>query len=214
MQLITEYLDNTTQVLIEEGKDGKKDLFIEGVFMQAEQKNRNGRIYPQSILESQVQKYVSEYVKTNRAIGELNHPQSPTVNPERASHLITNLRTEGANFVGKAKILDTPMGNIVRGLVEGGVQMGVSSRGLGTVKANNRGINEVQSDFKLVCVDVVADPSAPDAFVNGIMEGHNWVWENGILREEDVAKVYKQVLRTPKGALDEVKLSAFAELLK
>ncbi len=213
MFLITEYLDNTTKAIIEES-NGKKNLYIEGIFMQAEQKNRNGRIYPQSILENQVNRYKSDFVQTNRALGELNHPQSPQVNPERASHRITELRTEGSNFIGKALVLDTPMGNIVRGLIEGGTSMGVSSRGLGSVKANRSGINEVQSDFRLVCVDVVSDPSATEAFVNGIMEGHSWVYESGILKEKELEVIRKQVLRTPQRGLEEAKLAAFGSIFK
>lgn len=214
MFLITEYLDDTTQIVIEEGANGKKNLFIEGIYMQAEQKNRNGRIYPIDILNAQVDRYNRDYVATNRALGELNHPQSPQVNPERASHRIVNLRREGNNFLGKALVLNTPMGNIVRGLIEGGTQIGVSSRGLGSVKANRAGVNEVQGDFRLVCVDVVADPSAPDAFVNGIMEGHAWVWDNGILKEQNIEKVRKQIMMTPTRRLEEAKLNAFTELFK
>jgi len=212
MLLITEYLEDTTQVTIEESSDGKKNLFLEGIFMQAEQKNRNGRIYPQSILEAQVNKYVETHVKTNRALGELNHPQSPQVNPKDASHRITSLKTEGNNFVGKALVLNTPNGNIVRGLLEGGTAMGVSSRGLGTVKSNKSGINEVQKDFRLVCVDVVADPSAPDAFVNGIMEGHEWVWNSG-KAEKQIEKAKKLIMHAPARRIQEAKLEAFNKIL-
>jgi len=213
MLLITEYLEDTTRAYIEEGKNGSKDLYLQGIFMQAEQRNRNGRIYPRSILEAQVNRYVTEYVRTNRALGELNHPQSPVVNPERASHRIVELTSEGNNFVGKALVLNTPMGNLVRGLIEGGTQMGVSSRGLGTVRQNSRGVNEVQSDFRLVCVDVVSDPSAPDAFVNGIMEGHEWVWDNGKLIEQEAEKIYKLIKRTPKARLEETQLAAFQDFV-
>jgi len=212
MLLITEYLEDTTSVIQEE-KNGKKNLYIEGIFMQAEQKNRNGRIYPRSILESEVNRYVNEYVKTNRALGELNHPQSPVVDPERASHRITELRSEGNNFIGKALVLDTPMGNIVRGLIEGGTRMGVSSRGLGTLKARKDGVNEVQKDYRFICVDVVSDPSAPDAFVNGIMEGHNWIYDNGRLVEQQAEKVYKLIKKTPKAKLAEVQAKAFEEFI-
>lgn len=213
MLLITEFLEDTTKCLVEQADDGSKKLYIEGVFMQANRKNRNGRIYPKDVLAEQVRQYNENFVRTNRALGELNHPQSPVVNPERASHRIVALKESGNDFYGKALVLNTPMGNIVRGLIEGGTQIGVSSRGLGTLKANKDGINEVQSDFKLICVDVVADPSAPDAFVNGIMEGREWVWENGAIREEDVARAKKRILYVSKRALEEEKLRVFKQLV-
>jgi len=210
MLLITEDLLGTTQTVIEEA-EGKKNLYIEGIFMQAEKTNKNGRTYPLSILEAQVNEYVSQQVKTNRALGELNHPQSPSVNPENASHRITEIHKVGTDFVGKALILNTPKGNIVRGLLEGDTSIGVSSRGLGTVKANRDGINEVQSDFRLVTVDIVANPSAPDAFVNGIMEGKNWVWESGIA-EQKIEVIRKKILKVNRRHLEEEKIKAFASI--
>lgn len=187
MKLITEFNGEARTELVE-ASNGKKDWFIEGIFMQSEVKNRNGRIYPKEILEREVQRYDREYVKTNRALGELNHPSSPVVNPERASHLITEMSQSGNDFYGKAKILHTPMGDIVRGLLESGVQIGVSSRGMGSLKESN-GVNIVQPDFKLGCVDVVADPSAPSAFVNGIMEGVEWVMDNGVIKEQKIEQI-------------------------
>jgi hypothetical protein len=173
MFLITERVDKLLSESIIDEATGKKDWFINGVFMQAETQNRNGRIYPSRILEREVKRYDNEFIQTSRAIGELNHPQHPNVNPERASHLITELNAEGNNYVGKAQILDTPMGNIVKGLLDGGVNIGVSSRGVGSLK-KKKGVNEVQSDYRLLTVDIVSDPSAPDAFVEGIMEGKQW----------------------------------------
>lgn len=181
LKLITE----TSFGLVSE-KSQEGDLYIEGIFLQAEKKNHNGRIYPIEILEAEVDEYRKEYIDTNRAIGELNHPTSPTVNPERASHLITSITRNGTNFMGKAKILNTPQGNIVRGLIEGGVKMGVSSRGLGSLKAGSgeyKGVNVVQKDFKLITVDIVSNPSAPEAFVEGVYESVQFMIENGIISE-------------------------------
>ncbi|MDX8384530.1 MAG: primosomal protein [Ghiorsea sp.] len=209
MLLITEVLEGTTKYTIDEAADGTKKLYIEGIFMQAEQKNKNGRVYPMNILESEVNRYRTEYINTNRALGELCHPASPQVNPERASHRITELTKSGSDFFGKALILNTPMGNIVRGLIEGGTHMGVSSRGLGTVKQNTKGINEVQSDFSLRAVDVVADPSAPSAFVNGIMEGISF----GV-SEIIVDKIQKQVRKIPSRRLEEEKLKIFKNIFQ
>jgi len=187
MLLITETLTETTKAIVEE-VGGKKKYFIEGIFAQSEVRNRNKRVYPKKVLSSQMEQYIKEYVDTRRALGELNHPPSPVVNPERASHLITSLVEQGNDWYGKAKVLNTPMGNVVRGLLEDNVSMGVSTRGLGTV---HEGV--VQSDFKIKCVDVVADPSAPSAFVNGIMEGAEWVWDNGILVEKHLEGMKKQI---------------------
>lgn len=192
MQLITEIsADVKTSEVLDEAT-GKKDFFIEGIFLQSEQKNRNGRIYPKKILSREVGRYMKEYVDTKRALGELNHPATPQVNPERASHLIVALKEDGNNFVGKAKILNTPMGNIVRGLLEGGVQIGVSSRGLGTLKESN-GVKVVQEDFYMSTIDIVSDPSAPDAFVNGIMEGVEWIYENGILSQKAIEDIKEEI---------------------
>lgn len=191
MQLISELVE-TINPIIEESADGKKHMYIEGVFMQDSIKNRNGRIYPKKVMQESVSKYMESFVNKNRAMGELNHPQSPQVNPERASHLITSLREEGENWVGKAKILETPMGSIVKNLIEGGVQLGVSSRGLGSVKESN-GANVVQNGYTITAIDTVSDPSAPSAFVNGIMEGKEWILENGILVEKEMEDVQEFV---------------------
>jgi len=180
LKLITETYFNG--LLSEKSSEG--DLYIEGIFMQAEKKNHNGRIYPIEIMKPEVDAYCEEFVKTKRAIGELNHPTDVSVNPERASHLITSIRQEGNDFIGKAKILNTPQGNIVRGLIEGGVKLGVSSRGLGSVKEGKgkfRGVDVVQNDFKLITVDVVSNPSAPDAFVEGIYESMSYMINNGVI---------------------------------
>jgi copper chaperone CopZ len=207
MLLITEYT-NETQTVIEEGKNGKKELFIEGVFTQAEKKNRNGRIYRNEVLDREMNRYIKEYVSTNRALGELNHPQSPSVNPERACHLTVEMKKSGNDWIGKSKVLDTPMGNIVRALIEGGAQMGVSTRGLGSIK-NVGGVNEVQSDFKLICVDVVSDPSGIDCWVDGIMEGVNFNADGKI-----VESAKKQILIAPKRRLEEVKLQQFEKFIQ
>ena len=172
------------QVLIEEDKStGTKNHYIQGVFMQAEQKNRNGRVYPLGIMENEVARYNKDLVSRNRAMGELNHPQGPTVNLDRVSHMIKDLKVEGNDVVGKAKLLDTPMGNIAKNLVNEGAQLGVSSRGMGSLEEKN-GVNYVKDDFMLSAVDIVADPSAPGAFVNGIMEGKEWIWDNGVIKEK------------------------------
>lgn len=183
MKLIAEFNDNNLNCVITEAKGtGEKSYVIEGVFAQADLKNRNGRVYPKSIMEKAVKKYVTEQVKTGRAVGELNHPEGPTVNLDKVSHLITDLRFEGNNVIGKAKILDTPMGKIVKGLLDGGVQLGVSTRGMGSISERN-GVSYVNEDFMLNTVDIVQDPSAHDAFVNGIMEGKDFSYdENGTLK--------------------------------
>ena len=211
MKLITEAIENI-QVL-EEEKNGKKLLYIEGVFLQSELKNRNGRMYPFETLNREVGRYNEEYVKSKRALGELGHPEGPTVNLDRVSHRITSLRAEGNYFVGKAQILDTPMGNIARNLLKEGVQLGVSSRGMGSID-KREDCSIVQDDFMLTtAADIVADPSAPDAFVNGIMEGKEWVWQNGILKETEVAK-YKGVMdASSRQELEEKTLKIFNDFL-
>jgi hypothetical protein len=211
MKLITEAIENV-QVL-EEEKNGKKLLYIEGVFLQSELKNRNGRMYPFETLNREVGRYNEEYVKSKRALGELGHPDGPTVNLDRVSHRITELRAEGTNFVGKAQILDTPMGNIARNLLKEGVQLGVSSRGMGSID-KREDCSIVQDDFMLTtAADIVADPSAPDAFVDGIMEGKEWVWQNGILKETEVAK-YKGVMdASSRLELEEKTLKIFNDFL-
>ena len=187
MKLIAEYNEHNLECLVEKTENGEKKYTIEGVFMQAEQKNRNGRIYPKKIMESAVSKYVDEQVSKNRAVGELNHPEGPTVNLDKVSHLITDLRWEGNDVVGKARILPTPMGKIVEGLLSGGVSLGVSTRGMGSLESRG-GTMYVKDDFTLSTVDIVQDPSAPNAFVNGIMEGVEWVWSNGVLTPQEVCE--------------------------
>jgi hypothetical protein len=187
MKLIAEYNEQNLECIVEKKEDGTKKYAIEGVFMQSESKNRNGRIYPKKIMENAVSKYVDEQVSQNRAVGELNHPEGPTVNLDKVSHLITDLRWEGNDVVGKASILDTPMGQIVKGLLEGGVNLGVSTRGMGSLESRG-GAMYVKEDFTLSTVDIVQDPSAPNAFVNGIMEGVEWVWRNGILTSQEICE--------------------------
>ena len=188
MKLITEVFEDL-KTITEAREDGKKNVFIEGVFLQGGIKNRNGRMYPVETLAKEVERYNEAYVKSGRALGELGHPEGPQINLDRVSHLITNLRQEGNNFIGKAKLMDTPFGNIAKGLVSEGVKLGVSSRGMGSLKLTKEGINEVQSDFYLAtAADIVADPSAPDAFVNGIMEGVEWIWENDLLIAKKAAQ--------------------------
>ena len=193
MKLITEMNEEVEYIV--ESSEGKKNYFISGIFMQAEQKNRNGRIYPMNVLSPKVDSYVSDFVDKNRAFGELNHPQGPTVNLDRVSHLVKDLQCEGTNFNGKAKIMDTPMGKIVQNLMDEGAKLGVSTRGMGSLKSQN-GVNMVQPDFMLAAVDIVADPSAPDAFVDGIMEGKEWIWENGLLKEREISLYQEQIQKT------------------
>ena len=212
MKLITETVEDVKYIV--EEKDGKKSMYIEGVFLQSDLKNRNGRMYPKEIMQREVARYTKENIDTKRAMGELGHPDGPTVNLDRVSHLITSLKEDGNNYIGKAKILDTPMGNIARNLSEEGAQLGVSSRGLGSLKERN-GINEVQDDFMLsTAADIVSDPSAPDAFVRGIMENREWILENGIWqeREVDMAKTY--ISKTSARELDEAKLVVFESFMK
>ncbi len=211
MKLITESIEDI-QILTEE-KDGKKTLYIEGVFLQSEIKNRNGRIYPFGVLQKEVERYSEEYVKAGRALGELGHPDGPTVNLDRVSHKITSLKAEGNNFIGKARILDTPMGTIAKSLLGEGVKLGVSSRGMGSLKEEN-GVKYVSDDFMLAtAADIVADPSAPDAFVNGIMEGKEWVWEGGLLRERQIQEMKKEIETSSKVELEEKMLQAFDKFL-
>ena len=211
MKLIAEYIDSDLEV-IEEKVNGKKSLAIAGVFMQADQKNRNGRIYEKGILEAAVNKYVTEQVKTGRAVGELNHPDGPTINLDKVSHKITDLKWEGSNVVGKASILDTPMGQIVKGLLEGGVKLGVSSRGMGSL-VNKKGTTYVNNDFLLATVDIVQDPSAPEAFVNGIMEGVDWIWENGVLVPQEIEEIETEITRARKVGDSNVEIKAFKSFL-
>ena len=211
MKLITETIDNV-KILTEE-RDGKKLLYIEGVFLQSELKNRNGRIYPFDVLNNEVERYNEEYVKSKRALGELGHPDGPTINLDRVSHRITSLRAEGNNFIGKAQILDTPMGQIAKSLLGEGVQLGVSSRGMGSIE-KREDTSVVRDDFMLTtAADIVADPSAPDAFVNGIMEGKEWVWDNGILKESKVDKYQRYINGAPRRELEERTLKVFEDFL-
>ena len=211
MKLITENIEEIS-VLVEE-KEGKKNLYIEGIFLQSEIKNRNGRVYPFNVLNREVTRYNEQYVQTGRALGELGHPDGPTVNLDRVSHRIVELRSEGSNFYGKARILDTPMGKIAKSLLDEGVKLGVSSRGMGSLEERN-GANYVRDDFMLAtAADIVADPSAPDAFVDGIMEGKEWIWENGILREQQIAKYHRYISESTRKNLEERKLKAFESFL-
>jgi len=211
MKLITEMTENV-HYLIEEDSEGKKSHYIHGVFMQAEQKNRNGRIYPLGILENEIGRYNKNFVAKNRAMGELNHPQGPTVNLDRVSHMIKNLKVEGNDIVGKAKLLDTPMGNIAKNLVTEGAQLGVSSRGMGSLEEKN-GVNYVKPDFMLSAVDIVADPSAPGAFVNGIMEGKEWIWDNGVIKEKTIDGYRDIIEKASRRELEEKVIFAFKDFL-
>lgn len=212
MKLITE-INEQVNIINEATESGKKEFFIEGPFLQAEKKNRNGRIYPMSVMEREVNRYVTEYVDKNRAYGELGHPSGPTLNLERVSHMTKSLRKEGSDYIGKAKIIDTPYGNIVKNLMMEGATLGVSSRGMGSLKEKN-GVMEVQDDFWLAtAADIVADPSAPDAFVRGIMEGKEWVWDNGIIKEMNVDNYKKQIKKASTKTLDETQLRVFQDFI-
>jgi hypothetical protein len=212
MKLISEEVSNA-EYLVEE-TNGKKNYKIRGIFLQSNVKNRNGRVYPRDILENEVTRYNREFINKKRAFGELGHPDGPTVNLERVSHMITKLSPDGNNFVGEAKIMDTPYGKIVKGLIDEGAQLGVSSRGMGSLIQRN-GANYVKDDFYLAtAADIVADPSAPDAFVEGIMESREWVWENGVLIEKDIEAWKQQVRDAKQRALEETKLKVFESFLK
>jgi len=212
MKLISE-LTEDVKYLVEE-KEGKKTLFIEGIFLQGNRQNRNNRFYSTDILEREVKRYNEEYVAKDRALGELGHPNGPSINLDRVSHKIVSLKKEGDNFIGRAKILDTPMGQIARNLIEGDCCVGVSSRGLGSLKANNKGINEVQDDFFLAtAADIVADPSAPDAFVQGIMEGVDWVWDNGIIKVQKLEEIKEEITKASSKSLEKVKIQVFESFI-
>ena len=213
MKLIREEIE-TVDFIVEE-RNGKQSLYIEGVFLQGNIKNRNGRMYPMETLRREVSRYNENHVVAGRALGELGHPDGPTVNLDRVSHKIVSLRESGSNFIGKAKILDTPMGRIAKNLIDEGVKLGVSSRGIGSLKMTREGINVVGDDFMLAtAADIVADPSAPDAFVQGIMEGKEWVWDGGILREKYAQKTYKRInTLVDQKRLDEQKLNLFNDFL-
>ena len=213
MRLITE-TNEDVELLVEKDEKGNKSYHIKGIFMQAEQKNRNGRVYPINILRNEVKRYNDTYVKNNRAFGELGHPEGPTINLERVSHMITGLEEDGDNnFIGKAKVMNTPNGNIVKNLISEGAKLGVSSRGMGSLKTHS-GTNIVQDDFLLAtAADIVADPSAPNAFVEGIMEGKEWVWDNGLLKEVTIAEYKKKIQNTTHKNLEEQKLKVFEDFL-
>ena len=212
MKLITESIQDV-QVTTEE-KSGVKTLYIQGPFLVAEMKNKNGRVYPVGTMKREVDRYNEEYVMKNRAFGELGHPDSPSINLDRVSHLITGLKQEGNQWIGKAKILETPMGKIAKSLMEGGATLGVSSRGMGSLKEVN-GTNVVQDDYYLAtAADIVADPSAPGAFVQGIMEGKEWVWDNGKVKEIDINEYYKQIKTAKQKQIDEISLKIFENFVK
>lgn len=214
MKLITE-INEEINYLTEAKEDGKKNYFIEGVFMQGDIKNRNGRMYPAHVLEKEIGRYNKDYIAKNRAYGELGHPSGPNINLERVSHMITKLERDGSNFIGRAKIMtETPYGAIVKSLMDEGAQLGVSSRGMGSLKQNRSGIAEVQDDFYLAtAADIVADPSAPDAFVRGIMEGKEWVWDNGVIREADISSYKETIKKAPSAKLEEQMLNVFKDFI-
>jgi len=212
LKLISEEIQDV-EYITEQKDGGKKDYKIKGIFMQADIKNRNGRIYPVGTLAKEVKRYNEQFINKKRAFGELGHPDGPTVNLERVSHMITSLKPEGKNFVGEAKIMDTPYGKIVKNLIDEGAQLGVSSRGMGSLQSGSQG-NVVGKDFYLAtAADIVADPSAPDAFVEGIMEGKEWVWDNGVLKSMEVEKYKEEIEKTKRAELAEKKASIFKDFL-
>lgn len=212
MKLITETVEDT-ETLVESNEAGGKNYFIKGVMMEANTVNRNGRLYESKILMAEAKRYTTEYVDKKRALGELNHPSGPTVNLDRVSHIITSLNESGTQVFGKAKILDTPMGRIVKNLIDEGAKLGVSSRGMGSLEKRN-GVNYVKEDFTLATIDIVADPSAPNAFVNGILEGKEWIWNNGFLEEKVIANYEKQLKKTSPRKLEENAIKLFANFLR
>ena len=212
MKLITETIEDI-EVLTEANTKGGKDYKIKGVFMQADIKNRNGRVYPVETLAKEVSRYTTEYINKRRAFGELGHPDGPTVNLERVSHMITSLKPEGKNFIGEAKVMDTPYGKIVKNLIDEGAQLGVSSRGMGSIQSSSQG-SVVGKDFYLAtAADIVADPSAPDAFVEGIMEGKEWVWDNGVLKSKSIEEYKSEIERARRTELAEVKSKVFKDIV-
>ena len=210
MKLITEHTNEIEYLT--EGKG--KEQYIKGIFMQSDIKNQNGRVYPHAVLKKEVSNFNNKYVKEGRALGELGHPMGPVINLDRVSHVIKELKEDGKNFVGKAKVMDTPNGKIVKNFISEGVKLGVSSRGMGSLKTKKNGVNEVQKDFVLSTVDIVADPSAPDAFVNGIMEGKEWVWENGVIKEQDIDAMKKTIMKAKMKELEQKKLEVFHKFLQ
>ena len=218
MKLLSEQWSDDVNYLVEENPEtGKKDVYIEGVMLQTEVKNKNGRIYPKEGMQKEVSRYTKQYINEKRAYVELVHPEGPTINLERTSHLITSLKEDGNNFVGKAKVLSTPMGEIVKNLLADGARLGVASRGMGSLKASKRegGTQMVQSDFQLAtAADIVADPSAPDAFVNGVMEGVEWIWDNGVIKAQKIEEYKHSIQRAKTQKLQEVKLNVFKSFLE
>ena len=214
MKLITETIEDINLICEDLEESGKKSYYIEGVFLQGDIKNRNGRIYPSAVLSKEVDKYTESFISKGRALGELGHPEGPTINLDRVSHKIVSLKKEGSNFVGKAKLLETPMGKIASNLLQEGVKLGVSSRGMGSLELKN-GVNYVKDDFMLAtAADIVADPSAPDAFVEGIMEGKEWVWESGVLREVQIEQIKRSIDTASRVELEERKIKAFENFLR
>ena len=215
MKLISEFNDYGIQpVIVEENENGKKDYFIEGIFMQSEIKNRNGRIYPKEVMEKEVKRYVKEFVEKDRAFGELGHPDGPTINLDKVSHMITKLEAEGDNYMGRAKILSTPNGMIVKNLIDDGAKLGVSSRGLGSLESKGSA-QYVKDDFQLATAgDIVADPSAPEAFVEGIMEGVEWVYQNGILTAVDMEKMQSELKSAKLNKLEETKINLWKRFVE
>ena len=210
MKLITEH---TNQIeYLTEGKG--KEQYIKGIFMQSDIKNQNGRVYPHAVLQKEVKNFNAKYVNEGRALGELGHPMGPVINLDRVSHVIKELKEDGNNFIGKAKVMDTANGKIVKNFISEGIKLGVSSRGMGSLKMNRNGVNEVQSDFVLSTIDIVADPSAPDAFVNGIMEGKEWIWETGVIIEQDIDAMKKIILNAKMKDLEQKKLEVFHKFLQ
>ena len=213
MKLISEEINNA-EYIVEEKENGKKDYKIKGIFLQSDIKNRNGRVYPKEVLNKEVKRYNQEFINKNRAFGELGHPDGPTVNLERVSHMVKRLYPEGDNFIGEAKIMNTPYGKIVKGLIDEGAQLGVSSRGMGSLETRG-GANYVKDDFYLAtAADIVADPSAPDAFVEGIMENKEWIWDNGVLVEKNIDAWKREIESAKRNALAEAKVKVFANFLK
>ena len=214
MKLISEHFSDDVEYITEEKEDGKKAFKLKGVFMQAEIKNRNGRVYPMEVLEKEVERYNKEFIEQNRAYGELGHPDGPTVNLDKVSHMVTSLKPDGKNFIGEAKVMGTPMGEIVKNIMDDGGKLAVSSRGMGSLTKKN-GANYVNDDFYLAtAADIVADPSAPNAFVQGIMEGKEWVWNNGMILEQDVAEIKNEMERNVRSRQANYQALAFAKFLK
>jgi len=215
MRLISEnFVDNVEYITEQDEKTGKKNYKLKGVFMQSEIKNRNGRVYPFEVLDKEVKRYNKEFIEQNRAYGELGHPDGPTVNLDKVSHMVTELKADGKNFIGEAKVMSTPMGNIVKNIMDDGGKLAVSSRGMGSLEQKN-GANYVKDDFYLAtAADIVADPSAPNAFVDGIMEGKEWVWNNGLLQEQEVAEIKNEMERNIRSKKANYQALAFAKFLK